>query len=866
MRRSIGLPKKVIACALAALLGVSGVYVPDVAWAQEEQAIPEWAVDDGEAQDGFSVQATLPSKYDMRSDGLVTPVKFQNPWGSCWAFGGTAAAETSILSAYGSTYESSELDLSERHLTYFALQPVSKAVNPDQEGEGLHTLDTSLGDNAAYDAGGKPVFITTLFSQGIGPMLESQFPYRGANARTIMDDYNEAPTEETKKVVAKMFSIPLEQVDAYIQQQATDAGKTYPEVLNQFKANVKKSYEDYLTYSTNDDWFIPETRDDGTSNRLASNGMVLRNGNVLPKYWNDAKTDQVPNPTGIEAVKQEILNGHGVSIAFHAEQGTTFAKSPDGENKDQAQYVFDPNQGMNHGVCIVGWDDSYSAQNFHHEAKVTQADGSIIDRTEETTPPGDGAWIVKNSWGSETDAVADDRGNVVTKKNWGNLNDEGKHTGYFYLSYFDKTIQQTESMEFDGDLGAEESFGVLQHAYMPSSAGFYTTPATDGPNVTSSANVFGPEDGAIALKCVSARTPETNARVTFAIYELNDGATNPTEGKLLYRTSRNFEYGGFHRLNLDSPITIGKGKKFSVVTTTSTVDNGGVRHYSATANQGASEALSKAAAAVQGVEAKTYTTAVVNPGESFLYKDGSWQDWSNYTNALSARLDPDIVALLPGTEKYIDGLPIDNFSIKVYVVPTEEPQPEPQPEPTTFPDVADDAWYHDLVIRAADLGLFHGFEDGSFGPEQNISRGDIAVVLWNMAGSPEPGPDAKTFDDVVAEKYYAEAIAWASGAGIVSGYPGSTNFGPDDPIRREEFATMMASFAKLKGQDTAGSANDYKDMKDAASVSEWARSSVGWCFTKGIMSGQGENINPQGNATRAEAAKMIVILHDMFTA
>ena len=87
--------------------------------------IPEWAVDDG-GEAPLATQAALPAKYDLRDTGVVTPVKLQNPWGSCWAFGGTAAAETSILSTLGKTYEETKLDLSERHLTYFALQPVTE--------------------------------------------------------------------------------------------------------------------------------------------------------------------------------------------------------------------------------------------------------------------------------------------------------------------------------------------------------------------------------------------------------------------------------------------------------------------------------------------------------------------------------------------------------------------------------------------------------------------------------------------------------------------------------------------------------------------------------------------------------------------
>ena len=647
------------------------MYVPDVAWAEEGPAVPEWAVDDGEAQDGLSAQATLPTAYDMRSDGLVTPVKFQNPWGSCWAFGGTAAAETSIISAYGSTYEQSQLDLSERHLTYFALQPVSEAVDPNQVGEGLHTINPSA--NAAFDAGGLPVYITTLFSQGIGPMIESLYPYRGNGARRSIDDFNENPEAETMETLAPQFG-GMEGLNAFIEGQMSRTGRTREEVIAGLVAFVKDSYESSPTYSKNDDWSIPETNEDGTPNRLVSNGMVLRDGNVLPPYWVGDETS--PNQAGVEAIKQEVLNGRGVSIMYHADQSTLYARNPDAENPNQTQYVFDK-VGLDHGVCIVGWDDNFNKDNFHHEAKVPQADGPTIDRTEETTPPDNGAWIVKNSWGSETDATTDDLGNVINSRKWGTLNDEGKSTGYFYLSYYDKSITQAESMEFDADLGSGGSFAVLQHDYMPSDSGFYTTPATDA--VTSSANVFEAKDSAIALKGVSTRTSETNARVTLAIYELNDGATDPTNGKLLYRTSRNFEYGGFHRLNIDLPITIGKGKKFSVVSTMSTVGPGGAREYRAVASQGATEAYVRAA---RGDKAKAYSSAVVNEGESYLYKDGSWVDWRTYTNELPA--NDEIKKYLPNAEKYIDAAPIDNFSIKAYGVPVEEPEPEPEPQPSAL--------------------------------------------------------------------------------------------------------------------------------------------------------------------------------------
>ena len=174
--------KKPVAVVTSIALALSLAVAPGVASARVAQDglavgtmaisdVPEWAVDDGaDAQTGkLEAQAALPSKYDLRSDGLVTPVKSQSPWQACWAFAGIAAAETSMLSATGFEYDkqTNDVDLSERHLAYFALNPVTEVDDPVQAGEGMYTMSTDR--NAALDAGGSPVYITTLFSQGVGP-------------------------------------------------------------------------------------------------------------------------------------------------------------------------------------------------------------------------------------------------------------------------------------------------------------------------------------------------------------------------------------------------------------------------------------------------------------------------------------------------------------------------------------------------------------------------------------------------------------------------------------------------------------------------------------------------------------------------
>ena len=696
MKKRTKLRRSLLSSIVAVAMVSSLSFAPALASAKQESqdlaagsisnGVPEWAIDDGNAQnEGLFAQAAVPAQYDLRSEGMVTPVKYQNPWGSCWAFGGISAAEISLLTAsgkqYGAKTDSSHaaLDLSERHLTYFALQPITDKVNPEQVGEGLHTMPVSQQEtavnpyankDAAFNAGGMPVFITTLFAQGVGPVEESLFPYRGANGKTTVQDYDENDAHlvaDTKQEIEMAAAQTGMTYDQYMAAAAASRGTTVEALFATFKQAIyDASTEEKGTASYNkyDDWSISEVDDQGHPNRLYSGGFVLKNGNVLPAYYS-AKEDTEPQQISINAIKQELLNGHGVNIAFCADQTGAYTMSDIDPTTGRSvgnhynQYTDKPLR-INHGVCIVGWDDSYAASNF------------------KTTAPGNGAWIVKNSWGSTTDATKDDLGNVIGKRKYGMKDANGEYTGCFYLSYYDRTISNVETMEFSANLGSEGRFAALQHDYMPAGNGFYVTPATSG--VMSSANVFSIDEEAVVAKSVSTRTAETNMRVTFAIYELKDNAKNPADGKLLYRTSQNFEFGGYHRLDLDQPITFGKNKKYSVVTTASVLGDDGKRAYSTSANK----TLSKQSVdylATQGVKLKSYGEAIVNRGESYLYSNGAWKDWKDYLDALEP--DAESKEILPAAKHYTDAQVIDNFSIKVYVEPVESTLVEVKAVPAT---------------------------------------------------------------------------------------------------------------------------------------------------------------------------------------
>ena len=179
-----------------------------------------------------------------------------------------------------------------------------------------------------------------------------------------------------------------------------------------------------------------------------------------------------------------------------------------------------------------------------------------------------------------------------------------------------------------------------------------------------------------------------------------------------------------------------------------------------------------------------------------------------------------------------------------------------------FTDVAADAWYSDVVYKAATLKYMTGVAGTKlFMPENPINRAELAQVLFNMAGQ-ERDID-KTyptkFPDVESTAWYAQAIAWASAAGVVTGYEATGTFGPFDNATREVIATMMFRYAAAQGMDVSQRA-DLSAYADAESVSPWAEEAVEWAVAEGVMGVDTEVLNPQGDAQRAEVAAMAVRL------
>ncbi len=173
-----------------------------------------------------------------------------------------------------------------------------------------------------------------------------------------------------------------------------------------------------------------------------------------------------------------------------------------------------------------------------------------------------------------------------------------------------------------------------------------------------------------------------------------------------------------------------------------------------------------------------------------------------------------------------------------------------------FTDAAKTAWYYDAVKYVYENGMMNGTDTEKFSPDFNTSRGMIVTILYRLENEPAVA-DNCPFTDVKADSYYEDAIIWAASNGIVNGYSESI-YGPDDAITREQLAAILYRYADYKGYDVTKKA-DLSKFADQNEISGYAAEALAWANANGIMNGNGDGtLNPTGTATRAEAAQMLM--------
>ncbi len=534
---------------------------------------------------GVNALMDFPEKYDLRDQGRVTSVKFQDPWGTCWAFGAAASLESNALSQGGI-----DPDYSEKALIWFSKQEMKDQDAPESTLEGPSAAGNLK--QAVYNSGGNSLIVVAALASWQGASDEEEVPYR--NVEGTMDSI-----QLTEDGWAEYYT---EDGD-----WSVDASHAYDDAYRLDSAESYMGYWYYTALGYPDQVIISE---------------VLGNVNSQVKAW--------------------IMENGAISLSFCSDYSSPddLEESKTSEYYNQETYSQYNPDGMtaNHAVTVVGWDDNYPAENF-----------SI-------TPPGDGAWIIKNSWSDV----------------WGDK-------GYFYLSYYDTTIS-----EFDGFLvDTENSAGYRSYDnnYQYDFMGVRSTVNYAGETTmmeslselndsVSVANVFRAE-GDETLRAVGvtdARGYLESVEVVTEVYRLNDNSS-PVNGELVSSQTDRLDNLLYSAIELDAPVELKEGEYFSVVQTMRLLTPGSEMFLIPL------EFGSEKPVYVAGYEPDSsyYLSQTVKcaEGESYLYfvseegKEAEWMDLSSEEAKAYFRIPLDDGS---GEENYIT---IGNAMIKAYTVDTE---------------------------------------------------------------------------------------------------------------------------------------------------------------------------------------------------
>ena len=256
--------------------------------------------------------------------------------------------------------------------------------------------------------------------------------------------------------------------------------------------------------------------------------------------------------------------------------------------------------------------------------------------------------------------------------------------------------------------------------------------------------------------------------------------------------------------------------------TTSAVNNGGVNASPSNAEKGA------------------VITITLSPDKGYKLDKLTVTDGSGKTVSTVKKSDT----------VYTFAMPASAVTVGVsYVKATETPSE------TKFNDVSANDWFASAVDYVTGKGMMNGTADNTFSPKANTTRGMVVTVLYRLEN--QPSTSAASFTDVASGAYYANAVAWANANGIVSGY-GSGKFGPNDKVTREQLAAILYRYAQYKKYDVSG-ANSLDGYTDVQSVSSYAVPALQWANAAGVVTGKsGSKLDPKGNATRAEVAAMLM--------
>ena len=244
---------------------------------------------------------------------------------------------------------------------------------------------------------------------------------------------------------------------------------------------------------------------------------------------------------------------------------------------------------------------------------------------------------------------------------------------------------------------------------------------------------------------------------------------------------------------------------------------------------------------VNPTAAKAGTTVTITPVPDAGYQVGTVSVTDRFGQAVAVDQQAD------GTYTFV--MPDGQVTVEVTFLQGEAPD-------LPFSDVTESDWFYDAVTYAYENGLMDGVGMGLFAPNSETTRAQLVTILHRLAGQPAPSGDSG-FSDVETGTWYTDAVAWAAQNGIVNGVS-DTQFAPGDDITREQLAVILYRYATYQGYDVSQRA-DLSGFVDAGTISTYAQEALSWANAQGLVLGfEDDSLRPQGNASRAQIAAVLM--------
>ncbi len=492
----------------AAIPAYAGIKPSSSAFITEHNSVPPKisAADD----------TNLPASYDLRDYGRIPPIRNQNPWGTCWAFGAMSSVESNYLTRLLNTDSnerakvsklarelavSTDINLSPLHLAWFTKNDADRSRVLDNDAD---TEEKIWANSMTIFQGGFPNMSLAYFSRLDGPVLETDMPYFGFEYLNKL-----GYTKDEWLTLRKIAALPSYlEFSALALMRIPGSADKLPQVSD--TANIAAKKFDAKLRLT--DAFF---------------GSLVTPGIYIGTRDDIENTSQALRPDPAKT-KRLIMQYGAVEMGYKVNQ------SGDYINLETHAYYYDQpdNVGANHAVAIIGWDDNFPKENFNSGHQ----------------PSTDGAWLVRNNWDTDWPNSADKISG----------NPDG---GYFWLSY-EQPIQVALAHVVED---MPENIRVYEHDPL----GYCKEAGYENNKTAWAANAFKVKSSGEKLEAISFYTTDSNAIVEWRIYTQSERPIvrrpyNDT-AQLILSGSDTFEYPGYHTVKFAEQKTLTKGGYFTVV-------------------------------------------------------------------------------------------------------------------------------------------------------------------------------------------------------------------------------------------------------------------------------------------------------------